>query len=226
MMSKLSEKLKSLPKYFWVLAAVTAASQFTVYYLPRVLHSENLTRLSSALDDKIPVVPAFAYVYVAAFVFWVVFYIVLYLMNKRIAYRVFTADLLCKLVCVLAFCLYPCTMDQPAESELHGVGAWLMRIIYASDEPTQLLPSMHCYISILLPLALFSKYANKTSARLKIFAASFGVLICLSTVFIKQHVLMDVYTGAALAAIAFAISSIIWRFIDKARPGLANAPEK
>ena len=36
----------------------------------------------------------------------------------------------------------------------------------------------------------------------------------------------DVYTGAALAAIAFAISSIIWRFIDKARPGLANAPEK
>ncbi|MBQ3669439.1 MAG: phosphatase PAP2 family protein [Clostridia bacterium] len=204
----------SLPKYFWVLAVLTAASQFATYYLPRVLHAQTLTVLSSKIDDRIPFVPGFVYIYIGAFLYWVFMYGYVYAMNKPIAMRLFTADALCKLVCAVCFCVYPCTMAQPGTDEIRGFGAWLLRIVYAADEPTQLLPSMHCYISVLLALPLFSKRASRSPWGFKLFAAVFSLLICLSTLFVKQHVLVDVYTGVALAIASWLISLIIWKLID------------
>ena len=215
--TKIAKTIKSLPKYFWVLAFLTAAFQFATYYLPRILHSQNLTVLSSKADDAIPFIPGFAYIYIGAFLFWVFSFGYIYAKNKPIAYRLFTADCLCKIVCAICFCLYPCTMMQPDVSEIHGFGAWLLRIVYDADEPTQLLPSMHCYMSLLVAYPMFSKRAQPVSLGLKLFTVIFALLICASTLLVKQHVIADVLTGAALALVGWFSSLGIWKLIDLRR---------
>ena len=214
---KTKNYIKAIPKYFWVLAVLTALSQFTTYYLPRVLHPAKLTLLTSKIDDSIPFIPGFIYIYVGAFVFWIVSFIYLYLKNKALAYRLFTADCICKFVCTFFFCFYPCTMNQPADSEITGFGAWLVRVIYASDEPTQLLPSMHCYMSVLLALPLFSKRAEPVPMWAKIFSPIYALLVCASTMFVKQHVFADVWTGILLAFIGWFASLGIWKLVDAHR---------
>ncbi len=218
-MNKPIARLRSLPRTFWLYAVVTLIVHIATYWLPNVLNTGHLHVLSTPLDESIPVLPWFIYVYVGAFAFWILSYAYFYAQNRAIARRVFTADLICKAVSFVVFCLFPCTLKRADPEEIRGVGAWLMRLIYASDKVEnksgQLLPSMHCYVSILLAIPVFSKYAGKVPAWLKVFSPLYALAVCLSTLFVKQHVFHDVYTAAILAFAAWFISLYFWHRYDE-----------
>ena len=72
----------------------------------------------------------------------------------------------------------------------------LIRTIYASDTPTNSAPSIHVMHSVAVHAAI-SHYVRQRGGR-RIFAdLSFVtmVLICMSTVMVKQHSIVDVFTG-------------------------------
>lgn len=75
----------------------------------------------------------------------------------------------------------------------------LVKMIYASDTPTNLFPSIHVYNSVGTHLAL--KYSKAFSKNRFLLHASrvLCILIILSTMFIKQHSLFDVLTGLILS---------------------------
>lgn len=214
-MKKIAAFVKRLPHYFWIYALITGVSHILAYWLPDVLAVGEVHLLSSKIDDAIPFVPGFIYIYVGSYVFWVLGYAYFYSRNRALADRLLTADLICKVVSFLIFCLYPCTLAQPANEEITGFGAWLVKVIYASDKPSKLLPSMHCYVSILLALPPFCAQASGTPKWIKIAFPLFALAICASTLFVKQHVFADAWTAAILAAGAWLISLIIWRRADR-----------
>ena len=214
-MKKLAGLIRRIPPYARTPILVTLVTQLMCYYSPMIFGVSPTHVLSSALDESIPVIPAFIYIYVAAFFFWIANYCYIYCFSADFARRLLTADLMCKIVCALCFVLYPCTLVQPDPESLHGIGAWLLKLIYHLDQPTNLLPSMHCYISVLIALPLMWKKDTRTPLWYRVFSVALALAICLSTLFTKQHVVADVYTGALMAVAAWLISRAVWGFIDR-----------
>ena len=77
----------------------------------------------------------------------------------------------------------------------------LVQVIYASDTPANLWPSIHVYNSIGSMIAIQrSRRFNRTA---KIVGHIIGVSIILSTVFVKQHSVYDVITAFIMATIFY-----------------------
>ena len=80
----------------------------------------------------------------------------------------------------------------------------IIRHLYSVDTPTNSAPSIHVMHSVAVHAAI-SHYKGFTGARHMVRIASFiaMVLICLSTVMIKQHSVVDVFTGLIASAFIY-----------------------
>jgi membrane-associated phospholipid phosphatase len=75
-------------------------------------------------------------------------------------------------------------------------------MIYRSDTATNVCPSLHVFVTVLLLLALCdAAWLSPTKRRLKELLA---VAICASTVLIDQHSLIDVACGVVLGLWVYA----------------------
>lgn len=162
-----------------------------------------LTDLTTALDQRIPVVPAWAIVYVAAFPSWAVGYVLM--ARDREWYTIMTAEVLAKLLCGVVFFLLPTTNQRPLLAD--EPFAWLLRLIYAQDAALCLLPSIHCLESWIC----FAGLRRRKDLPAAVRGGSFvmAVLVCISTLTTKQHVLVDVIAGVLLAEVLVDVSR--WR---------------
>ena len=75
----------------------------------------------------------------------------------------------------------------------------LVKILYASDTNTNVLPSIHVYNSIVVATAISKAQQLEKFRGLRIGSNILCILIVLSTVFLKQHSVYDVLTGIAMA---------------------------
>lgn len=153
-----------------------------------------LTNLTTALDQMVPFEPGWSIVYVAAYLFWAISFVVL--ARGWNWYGFMTAEVLAKLLCGLCFLILPTTNLRP-ELTGDGFGVWLLGLIYRVDAPRNLLPSIHCMESWLC----FAGLRRRTDVSLlgKAAALACTVLICWSTLAVRQHVITDVISGVLLA---------------------------
>ena len=98
----------------------------------------------------------------------------------------------------------------------------LVGIIYASDTPANLWPSIHVYNSLGTMIAIHrSKRFNKLG---KVISDLIGVSIILSTLFIKQHSMYDVITAFIMATVFYLLiyhTSFVEAFCKKREEKLA-----
>ena len=106
---------------------------------------------------------------------------------------------------VFTLCLYavwPTGLALRGEVPGTGLCSELVRLIYRMDTPTNVCPSLHVFVTVVLLCALWAKLGfwgrlcNSVAA----------VAICLSTVLLDQHSVIDVVMGLALALAAWQIS--------------------
>ena len=81
-----------------------------------------------------------------------------------------------------------------------GFGAWSLRLLYGADPPFNCFPSIHVAHSFVSAFALGRVHLSTGIAALG--AAS---LVALSTLFTKQHYVLDVGAGIVLAGVAYGI---------------------
>lgn len=153
-----------------------------------------------ALDRAWPLVPAWSIVYGALYVFLIMLPIFVVrddaLLKKTMNAYVFiwiTAY-------VFFFFLYPTAAPRPIEVTGKGFGVWGLRALYGADPPYNCFPSLHVAHSFVSALA-----CTRVHRRLGSLALSFAGLVALSTVFTKQHYVLDVVTGILLAFVAYAL---------------------
>lgn len=204
-----------IPKYARKPLLFLLALNMLAYMLPTLLGVEPKYDMALSLDMKIPAVPIFVYIYVIAYVYWAFNYILICRKSKDMCRRFVTAEAMGKVVCFLVFMLFPATFARPAADTLSGPGAWLLKFIYAIDEPTRLIPSIHCYASWMCVRPLFSKGFSHISAGYKAFSFVLTVLICLSTLFTRQHVIADVIAGVLLGEIVWIVSGFMFKNREK-----------
>ena len=78
-----------------------------------------------------------------------------------------------------------------------------MKHVYATDTPTNVLPSIHVFNSLGVCIAIWHSEALKKHRKIQYGAYLLAVLIILSTVFLKQHSVTDVIAAFALACVIY-----------------------
>ena len=212
-MKKLIEWIKKIlfliPDYARLPLTFCLITDLVAYYLPRIIGVNAINDFSIALDGRIPVIPVFSYIYMLAFPYWAVNYILICRQSKALTHRLVFADTFTKIVCLICFIALPSTIAQPMKEEITGAGAWLLKLIYALDEPNCLLPSIHCFVSWLSFRPMLAKEAGSLPKAYVAFSFVFSMLICLSTLFTRQHVLLDWVTGVGVAELGWMLYRIL-----------------
>ena len=161
-----------------------------------------------AVDRAVPLIPEFVWVYILAFPFWAVNYILAAQRGKDIFFRFVSTDLAVHLACFIVFMLVPTTNVRP-ELGTGTLAERVLQLVYDMDggaSPSNLLPSIHCYVSWLCYRGL--KGAKEIPGWYQKFSLVFAILIIVSTQVLKQHYLVDAVAGVALVEIA-------WDFFKK-----------
>ena len=163
--------------------------------------------LGSSVDDKIPFIPAFIYFYVG---WYLMLFIVPFLFlkdNEKVFYKYIISTFICISACCFVYFIYPTTIIR--ESTLSsGITDFVVRFIYAIDTPVlNCFPSMHCIICFMF---MFYTWGLKnTNKYLKITIQVLSLLVVLSTVFVKQHVVIDIISALIIAVIVYFVSKYI-----------------
>lgn len=207
-----------IPEYTILPLLCTLGFQVAVYSGTKLfMDSAAHYNFELAIDRATPFLPWTVAIYVGAFIYWYVSYVLILRSGKELAFRFLSAHVMSLVVFFLCFVLLPTTNERPAV-EGHSLWDWGMRIIYATDTPTNLFPSLHCQFSWLCCRALGKAKMPKW---FQIFAYVFTILVFISTLTTKQHVIADVFSGWLLAEVAFdlcrskAVTKPFYRLFDR-----------
>ena len=178
--------------------------QLVCYYLPSVLPQGRELFIKLAIDDRIPFLNWFIVFYVLAFPQWAVHWFFLAAEGEPMFTKYIRAEILGKVIGLAVFILFPVTMVRPADTGT-GFFGLLTGAIYAIDRPTRLFPSMHCFLAWIWFRAVLE--AKDMRRGVKVLTGVLTVLICASTLFVKQHLFLDVLAGILLCEICLFVSS-------------------
>ncbi len=193
-----------------LLAIATVVIQ-DFYFLVNGLNP-NAYYLHTALDHAISLVEWFAIPYI-----WYYFYLIgslawLAFHNTTGYYQLLFARIAGIIVCLAIYTIFPTATIRP---EVIGDGMLgdLVRLIYTLDKDYNCLPSTHALDTLLTTLFLLKYTQGKYERRMTLKALSLIrilsyislILIYLSTLFLKQHVLADLVAATVLGVILYAI---------------------
>lgn len=197
-MEKLRKMFNTLiPVYSGIPLVVAVAWNMAVYFGSRAFTSEwHHHHIEGELDGLIPFVPWTVAIYLGCYLFWIVNYILIARQDKRQMCQFFAADFLSRAVCLAFYLLYPTTNTRPAVAP-EGFWNQVMIGLYATDAADNLFPSIHCLVSWFCYIGLRGKKGIPRWYRGV--SCLMALLVCISTLTTKQHVIPDVIGGILLA---------------------------
>ncbi len=152
----------------------------------------NLHSPALALDLALPLVPEWSVVYGSLFCAALLPVFIVH--QQELVRRVINAYLTAWLVAFAIFLLYPTRAPPHPAVTSDDFSSLALRLIYGSDMPYNCFPSLHvaqCY------LAAFA--ASRLHRGVAVVAFAWATLVALSTLFTKQHYVVDVIAGTLLA---------------------------
>lgn len=197
-MKKLLEKIEIKP----IITTISLVCiQSILYFISKLLQGD-LNLVGNVIDTKIPFVPAFFIPYCIWFLMIFIIPYYLYCKDKDKFIKYTMAYILCSMIGNIVFISYPSTVARPTVTG-NDIFSLLAKFIYWIDTPTNCFPSLHCAISMLF--ILYVCESKNTNIITKISVCIISILIMLSTLFTKQHVVADFISGDILALIVYLI---------------------
>lgn len=182
---------------------------FLAFYLPQIIISTFGIERQIVHDFiDIPFIPqGFTLIYVLAYIQWFLnAYVLLRERDNKLLYKFFAIDAVGKIIAAIIFTAWPTQMIQPdtlnpALFDQKDFWIFHLNILYSLDDPVNLFPSIHCFESLVDAVVVCQ--AKKTSKAFKIGSVIFTLFVFASTVFTKQHILIDIPGGVLLFVIMY-----------------------
>ena len=163
--------------------------------------------LTIAFDLSTPFLPGWVWVYLGSYIFWIYVYTTAARDSMETACKLAAADIVGKLICLIFFLAFPTTNVRPTV-EGTDLTAFLMRMVYTLDTPTNLFPSIHCFIAWMGTRYILTA-KNLKHTRLHCCISPVGcLLVFASTLLTKQHVLWDIIGSIAVAEVGILVARI------------------
>lgn len=178
----------------WTQYALIGLAMFAVwagvYFLVGKLTDPSRVRyLPMYLEARIPLRPSYTLVYILLYPIFLLPYFVI--RDRAAIQRLVAADLLMFATCSAAFLAVPVAFDRPAlPTGTNEFGIWVLEIVRGSDPAWNCLPSEHCAAAMVAALAIWE--GNRKVGAFALFAA---LMIGVSTLYTKQHYVVDVLAG-------------------------------
>ena len=194
-------------RHAWILSYALIYITWFSYLEKTINHQVSFHVMHAALDDKIPFCEYFIIPYMLWFAYVAVAVLYFMFKNRDDFYRL-CAFLFSGMTISLIICsVFPNGTDfrpilDPAKNIFTRIVAWL----YRTDTCTNVFPSIHCYNSIGVTIAVLHSQdiaASKHGRLVKFASTILAILICMSTMALKQHSVYDVAGAIILASIVF-----------------------
>lgn len=175
---------------------------FALYFLTEnLIPAENCHVIYCGLDDIIPFCEWFLIPYVFWYALIVISLLYFLLYNVDSFKKLQTFIIITQIVAMAVYIVYPnCQNLRPTEFPRDNFLTDCIGFLYRFDTNTGVCPSLHCAYSIgIASVWLKEKDAPKAW---KAFVTIAVILICLSTMFIKQHSAVDFFAAIPVCILA------------------------
>lgn len=198
-------------KYNHALAILYLPFYLLCFFWLEKQNTKNVTLIESTLDHYIPFCEWFIIPYVLWFGYVAVTIAYFFFTNKRDFARLCIFLFAGMTICLGIYYFWP--NGHHLRQDLSSLGrenifTRMVAYLYSIDTSTNVCPSIHTYNSIGCCIAVFKSNALKDKKWIRGGTLLLTVSICLSTVFLKQHSVIDVLCGLLLSLVMYLFSYV------------------
>ena len=158
--------------------------------------------LSTKLDASIPFIPVFILPYIFWYAFIIGYLVYFWYKDTTVYLKTLSVIVFGEIVCFIVYFFFQTTVPRPM---LYGEGILidLVSMIYSHDQPYNAFPSIHVlttFAIILGNLDIRNKHLFHS-----LFVPVMGSLIIISTLFVKQHYILDMFASMFLTSFIYGI---------------------
>lgn len=182
----------------------------------------NFTEIHCRIDDLIP----FMEIFIIPYLFWflyvimVIVYLFCQMDHLEDYYKCAITLMLGMSTCLFIYYIFP-NMQQmrPVTFAHKNIFTDIIGFIYKSDTDTNVFPSIHVFNAVAVHIGFITSHRFRKKTGWKLASWTACVLICLSTMFLKQHSFLDVLGGIGLYGFYGSLVYILFpRFMQRNRP--------
>ena len=210
--------LKMLRQFFIKYKHSILLSYFFVYitwfaYLERTV-TKSFHAIYSRIDDFIPFCEVFIIPYLLWFLYIAVTILYFLFTSKQDYYKLCANLFIGMTICLIIYTIWPnghyLRVDLNSLGR-HNIFITMLSGIYTLDTSTNVFPSIHVFNSIAAMTAIHKSEQLKKIKWLQFSAFVLTILICMSTVFLKQHSILDIFGAFGLNIIMYLIVYVpVW----------------
>ena len=179
------------------------------YYLEQHV-TKSFHVIYTPFDDKIPFIEYFVVPYYLWFPFVVVPVLYFFFKDRDEFYKTVKFMIIGMTIFLIFSTIYPNgQMLRPSTFERDNIFVDMVKQLYKVDTPTNIFPSIHVYNSICVYLAVRTSKHLQESKWIQRGTGILTFLIILSTVFLKQHSILDVFGAFLIAVPAYYVSYVM-----------------
>lgn len=181
----------------------------------------HFNKIYSKLDDYIPFCEVFIIPYFLWFIYIAVTILFFIFASKNDFYKLCANLFIGMTICLIIYTIWP--NGHNLRVDLHSLGrsnifTQLLSYVYTVDTATNVFPSIHVFNSVAAYIAIKKNEQLKKYKWIQSSALILTTLICMSTVLLKQHSILDILGAFALnIAMYFIVYVPDWKKILEAR---------
>lgn len=180
------------------------------FYINQI-SADSFHAIESVLDSYIPFNEWFIIPYYLWFPYIPLTIAYFFFTSREEYYRVCMFLFIGMTVCLIVYSVYPNGIYFRPDLDQLGRDNFMIemtRFIYQIDPGTNVCPSIHCFNSIGVAIAIVRCKRLNKKKWLVTGTIVLSTLICMSTVFVKQHSIIDFYYAVGLAFIMYVIAYV------------------
>ncbi len=198
MKNKLKKFLKNHGEKLLLLYAIPYCLWF--FWL-QIRENENVFIIKSWIDDYIPQLEIFVIPYVIWYVYLVGPLLYFCFKSKKDFIRLALMLIIGMTFSLTVYTFWPNGLNLREPFENTNLLTSIVELIRSVDPPVNVCPSMHVYTTIVINTVICTSKPFGKNTALKISSSVLMVFIVMSTVFIKQHSIIDVVASIVLAIV-------------------------
>lgn len=189
---------KQRSRYALTLLIYLALYLLCFYYLEKTVTNYNIIHLK--IDDYIPFCEFFIVPYLLWFPFLIIATLYFYIKCRPGFTNLVAFFMIGTTVFLIVSFIYPNGQDlRPLIFERDNVFVDLVKYLYSTDTPANILPSVHVLNTLGVQIAILTDDELKKKKWVTASSVTLSVLIIMSTVLLKQHSVLDVISAVVLS---------------------------
>ena len=199
-----------IKKILYVIVTLLPMAIYMVVYMPTFFwvesldHAGNFHIIHTAVDDMIPVIEVFIIPYAMWLPYLVAGMIAIAIRSRKLSRKTSYMLMAGMTLFIIISLVYPNMLElRAAIPDRRNIFMDCINYLHSIDTPTDVLPSLHVYDAIVVAAGLHLTFRDKKV--MLVLSDILTALIVLSTLFIKQHSIIDVISAIVMFIPVFII---------------------